>query len=58
MWVPDRCKVWIDMRLVPPTDTAAAVSIVEQAIREATQAVPEITASYTITGDRPYNRKG
>ncbi|MFQ9705263.1 MAG: peptidase dimerization domain-containing protein [Enterocloster clostridioformis] len=22
--VPDSCKVWIDMRLVPPTDTAAA----------------------------------
>lgn len=55
--VPDRCKVWIDMRLVPPTDTAAAVSIVEQAIREAAQAVPGITASYTITGDRPYIEK-
>ncbi|MBE7719105.1 MAG: M20 family metallopeptidase [Lacrimispora celerecrescens] len=55
--VPDRCKVWIDMRLVPPTDTASAVSIVEQAISEASLAVPGITASYTITGDRPYIEK-
>uniref|UniRef100_UPI003261BBB8 M20/M25/M40 family metallo-hydrolase n=1 Tax=Clostridium sp. NkU-1 TaxID=1095009 RepID=UPI003261BBB8 len=55
--VPDRCKVWIDMRLVPPTDTAAAVSMVEQAIREAAAAVPGITASYEITGDRPYIEK-
>ena len=55
--VPDRCKVWIDMRLVPPADTAAAVSMVEQAIREAVQAVPGISASYTITGDRPYIEK-
>ncbi|ADL03300.1 M20 family metallopeptidase [Lacrimispora saccharolytica] len=55
--VPDRCKVWIDMRLVPPTDTASAVSIVEQAIRDAAQAVPGITASYAITGDRPYIEK-
>ena len=55
--VPDRCKVWIDMRLVPPIDTASAVSIVEQAISEASLAVPGITASYTITGDRPYIEK-
>lgn len=55
--VPDRCKVWIDMRLVPPTDTAAAVSIVEQAIQEAAEAIPGITASYEITGDRPYIEK-
>ncbi len=55
--VPDRCKVWIDMRLVPPADTAAAVSMVEQAIREAVQVVPGISASYTITGDRPYIEK-
>lgn len=55
--VPDQCKVWIDMRLVPPTDTAAAISIVEQAIREAAVAVPGITASYEITGDRPFIEK-
>lgn len=55
--VPDRCKVWIDMRLVPPTDTDAAISIVESAIGEAKEAVPGITASYTVTGDRPYIEK-
>lgn len=55
--VPDLCKVWIDMRLVPPTNTAAAVSIVESAIQEAEKEVPGITASYTVTGDRPYIEK-
>ena len=30
--VPDRAKVWVDMRLTPPTDTAAATRMVEQAI--------------------------
>lgn len=55
--VPDRCKVWVDMRLVPPMDTAAAAAIVEQAIREAADVVPGITASCEITGDRPYIEK-
>ena len=55
--VPDHCKMWIDMRLVPPADTRAAVGIVTQAIEEAAEKVPGITASYVITGDRPYIEK-
>lgn len=55
--VPDRCRVWIDMRLVPPTDTEAAVKIVTGAIHEASVLIPGITASYTLTGDRPYIEK-
>lgn len=55
--VPDSCKVWIDMRLVPPTDTQSAVQIVEQAICGAKQKVPGIQASYEITGNRPYVEK-
>ncbi len=55
--VPDSCKVWIDMRLVPPTDTDAAVRIVETAAKKAEAAVPGITVSYEITGDRPYVEK-
>ena len=51
--VPDRAKVWIDMRLVPPCDTSRATSIVEQAIVEAEAAVPGTHGSYEITGDRP-----
>ncbi|MEY8355347.1 M20 family metallopeptidase [Lachnospiraceae bacterium 54-53] len=51
--VPDRCRVWIDMRLVPPTDTEAAVKIVTEAIREASVQIPGITASLKVTGDRP-----
>ena len=51
--VPDSCTAWIDMRLVPPTDTAAARAIVEEAIATAQAAVPGCTGSYVITGDRP-----
>lgn len=51
--VPDNAKVWVDMRLTPPTDTAAAVRMVEQAIAGAEAAVPGCHGSYTVTGDRP-----
>ena len=55
--VPDTCKVWIDMRLVPPTDTGAAVKIIEQAIRIAEHEVPGVKGHYIVTGDRPYVEK-
>lgn len=51
--VPDHAKVWVDMRLAPPTDTAAATRMVEQAIAGAETAVPGCHGSYTVTGDRP-----
>ena len=51
--VPDRAKVWVDMRLTPPTDTAAATRMVEQAIAVAEAAVPGCRGGYTVTGDRP-----
>ena len=51
--VPDHAKVWVDMRLTPPTDTAAATHMVEQAIATAEAAVPGCRGSYTVTGDRP-----
>ena len=51
--VPDHAKVWVDMRLTPPTDTAAATRMVEQAIAAAEAAVPGCHGSYTVTGDRP-----
>lgn len=51
--VPDHAKVWVDMRLTPPTDTAAAVRMVEQAIAAAEAAIPGCRGSYTVTGDRP-----
>ena len=51
--VPDHAKVWVDMRLTPPTDTAAATRMVEQAIAAAEAAVPGCYGSYTVTGDRP-----
>ena len=55
--VPDSCRVWIDMRLVPPTDTAGAAAIVKDAIAAATKEIPGITAAYQITGNRPYVEK-
>lgn len=55
--VPDFCRVWIDMRLVPPTDTAGAAAIVEDAIAAAIKEIPGITAAYQITGNRPYVEK-
>ena len=51
--VPDHAKVWVDMRLTPLTDTAAATRMVEQAIAGAEAAVPGCHGSYTVTGDRP-----
>lgn len=51
--VPDHAKVWVDMRLTPPTDTAAATRMVEQAIAGAEAAVPGCHGSYTVIGDRP-----
>jgi succinyl-diaminopimelate desuccinylase len=55
--VPDSCRVWIDMRLVPPTDTKAATAIVEASIEEAKKKIPGITADWKLTGDRPYVEK-
>ena len=51
--VPDHAKVWVDMRLTPPTDTAAAINMVERTIVAAEAAVPGCHGSYTATGDRP-----
>lgn len=55
--VPDSCKVWIDMRLVPPTDTLAAEHIVAMAIEAACREIPGVKGRYAITGDRPYVEK-
>lgn len=51
--VPDSCKVWIDMRLVPPCDTQAATKIVQDAIAVAESEVEGCHGSFVITGDRP-----
>lgn len=51
--VPDSCKVWIDMRLVPPCDTQAVTKIVQDAITAAESEVEGCHGSFVITGDRP-----
>ncbi len=55
--VPDSCKVWIDMRLVPPTDTGVAGEILAESVRAAEEAVPGVKGSFLVTGDRPYVEK-
>lgn len=51
--VPDTCTTWIDMRIVPPCNTATAEDIVQDAISSAEKSVPGNHGSYIITGDRP-----
>ena len=51
--VPDSCKVWIDMRLVPPCDTQTATKIVQDAIAAAESEVEGCHGSFDITGNRP-----
>ena len=55
--VPDTCKVWIDMRLTPPTDSAAAQAIMDEAIGVAEREIAGVKGSYVVTGDRPYVEK-
>lgn len=55
--VPDHCKVWVDMRLVPPTDTKKAETIVQEAIKQAEAEIEGVKGHYVITGDRPYVEK-
>lgn len=55
--VPDHCTVTVDMRLVPPTTTAAAEAIVKSAIRRAEKQIPGVHGHYKITGDRPFVEK-
>lgn len=52
--VPEFCRVWIDMRLVPPMDQAGAEAVVKAAIQAAKEAVPGTDGSYVITGSRPF----
>ena len=49
--------MWIDLRLVPPTNTQKTTELFEKAIERAKEVVPGISVTYTITGDRPYIEK-
>ena len=51
--VPDHAKVWVDMRLTPPTDTAAADQHGRAGTATAEAAVPGCHGSFAVTGDRP-----
>lgn len=51
--VPDACKATIDLRLVPPMDTAKAETLIQDAICYGEREIPGIHGRYIITGDRP-----
>lgn len=51
--VSDYCRVTIDMRLVPPLNTAEAEKMVRAAVRKGEEAVPGVKGEIHITGDRP-----
>ena len=51
--VPDRCRLWMDLRLVPPLDDKKALLIVEEGLKKAEEAVPGVEFQYKITGNRP-----
>lgn len=51
--VPDRAKVWIDMRLVPPMNLEKAEELVQTALDHACRQVPGCRGSYVVTGSRP-----
>lgn len=55
--VPDKCKVWVDLRLVPPLNADKTKKIVEKAAQEAKKAVPGIEVSIQVTGNRPFVEK-
>ena len=51
--VPDRCRLWMDLRLVPPLDDKKALLIIEEGMKKAEEAVPGVEFQYKITGNRP-----
>ena len=51
--VPDRCRLWVDMRLAPPIDSGTAQAIFREAAAQAEAAVPGVNVSIEVTGDRP-----
>lgn len=51
--VPDSCTFTVDLRLVPPSSTALAQTLIARAASTAEKNVPGIHVHTTCTGDRP-----
>lgn len=51
--VPDRARVWVDMRLVPPMNREKAEVLVQEALEHACREVPGCKGCYVVTGSRP-----
>ena len=52
--VPDRCKIWMDFRLAPPTTKEDIQTLFREAICLAKVEVKGVKIEFTITGDRPF----
>lgn len=52
--VPDKCSVWLDMRLAPPINDKKVLEIIDNIIEETQKEIPGIRTKYKITGNRPY----
>ena len=51
--VPDRCRLWVDMRLAPPIDSGTAQAIFREAAAQAEAAVPGVNVSIEVTATGP-----
>lgn len=51
--VPDRCEATLDLRLTPPLTNETSIALVEEAMAEASAAVPGVQFDSTVTARRP-----
>lgn len=52
--VPDECRMWLDIRLVPPTDEALVLKMAKEAALIVEERVPGVITEIKVTGSRPY----
>lgn len=51
--VPDTCRVWMDMRLVPPMNSSQILEITDRIIGDIEKEMAGISIHYDVTGNRP-----
>lgn len=52
--VPDECRIWLDIRLVPPTDEVSVLRMAKEASLVVEEKVPGVIIEIKVTGSRPY----
>lgn len=51
--VPDTCRLWMDMRLVPPMESSQVLEITDRLLRDIEKEMAGIAVRYDVTGNRP-----